>query len=101
MYFVFFHDNIYVCQLRRRGRVLLGGDGDHKVFSIFFVDKTIHLSIPAAGEEGCSLVEMEVIRKKLERREQHSSPSLFAPIFISQTISSSFPFHLFCGCPNV
>ena len=26
----FFHDNIYVCQLRRRGRVLLGGDGGHK-----------------------------------------------------------------------
>ena len=26
----FFHDKIYVCQLRRRGRVLLGGDGGHK-----------------------------------------------------------------------
>ena len=25
----FFHDNIYVCQLRPRGRVLLGGDGGY------------------------------------------------------------------------
>ena len=32
-----------------------------KYFLFFVVDKTIHLSIPAAGEEGCSFVEMEAI----------------------------------------
>ena len=66
LYF-FLHDNIYVCQLRRRGRVLFGGDGVHKsffqyidiyhggdigkkVFFIYFLDNIIHLSIPAATE---------------------------------------------------
>ena len=75
-----------------------GGDQGNNVFCIFFM--IISMFASCVGEEGCSLMEMEVIRKKVERREKHSSPSLFAPFFISQTISSSFPFHLFSWLPK-
>ena len=33
----FFHDNIYVCQLRPRGRVLLGGDGGYISFFQYII----------------------------------------------------------------